>query len=69
MTAFDPAAWLARFEEAGGGYLITGERIAFGWRDRKNPCWQRAKRMCEEMQDDERRHIIVTHVRERCLIG
>ena len=69
MTAFDPAAWLARFEQVGGWYAISGERVAFGWLESAPaPDWEESKRLCAEIQDSDHRERVVAHVRQRCLI-
>jgi hypothetical protein len=69
MSAFDPAAWLASFSQAGGCYVVGPERTAFFVRDAGNPHFMKAKRMCADLDDDKLFDAINALVRERCLIA
>jgi hypothetical protein len=68
MTAFDPAAWLEGFAEAGGSYAVTSEgRLWLGIIGM--PAFGAERHTVQLIGHPERSEAIKSLVRERCLIS
>lgn len=59
-TAFDPAAWLARYIGLGGGYTVRGQSVWIGWSMDIDQCKQ--AELCAHVsflrQDTGRRDLV-----------